>query len=47
VMLISYVRLAINEERDLRARFGAAYDLYADAVPRFFPRRRRAPAVTS
>ncbi|MBN8739095.1 MAG: isoprenylcysteine carboxyl methyltransferase [Lysobacterales bacterium 69-70] len=47
VMLISYVRLAINEERDSRARFGAAYDLYADAVPRFFPRRRRAPAVTS
>lgn len=47
VMLITYVRLAINEERETRARLGTAYDRYADAVPRFFPRRRRALAMTS
>lgn len=47
VMLITYVRLAISEERDSRARFGAAYEHYAEAVPRFFPRRRRTLAVAS
>jgi protein-S-isoprenylcysteine O-methyltransferase Ste14 len=47
VMVITYVRLAINEERETRARFGATYERYADAVPRFFPRRRRALAVAS
>lgn len=47
VMLGTYVRLAINEERETRARFGAAYEQYLDAVPRFFPRRRRRRAVTS
>jgi protein-S-isoprenylcysteine O-methyltransferase Ste14 len=46
VMLITYVRLAINEERDSRQRFGAAYERYLDAVPRFFP-RRRAPELAS
>ncbi len=47
VMLITYVRLAINEEHETRARFGTAYEQYADAVPRFFPRRRRPLAVES
>ncbi|MFH2077953.1 MAG: isoprenylcysteine carboxylmethyltransferase family protein [Pseudomonadota bacterium] len=47
VMLITYVRLAINEEHETRARFGTAYEQYADAVPRFFPRRRRPLAVAS
>lgn len=47
VMLITYVRLAISEERESRARFGVAYERYAAAVPRFFPRRRQALAVAS
>jgi protein-S-isoprenylcysteine O-methyltransferase Ste14 len=47
VMLISYVRLAINEERETRARFGAVYERYMAAVPRFLPRRRRTQAVAS
>jgi protein-S-isoprenylcysteine O-methyltransferase Ste14 len=35
------VRLLVPfEERELRARLGAAYDEYAARVPRFFPRRR-------
>ena len=47
VMLITYVRLAINEERETRARFGAVYERYMAAVPRFLPRRRRTQAVAS
>ena len=47
VMLVSYVRLAINEERETRARFGAVYERYMAAVPRFLPRRRRTQAVAS
>jgi protein-S-isoprenylcysteine O-methyltransferase Ste14 len=47
VMVITYVRLAIHEERDTLARFGAVYERYAAMVPRFFPRRRQALAVTS
>lgn len=36
-----WVRLLVPvEERELRERFGAAYDEYAARVPRFFPRRR-------
>jgi protein-S-isoprenylcysteine O-methyltransferase Ste14 len=47
VMVITYVRLAIHEERDTLARFGAVYERYAAMVPRLFPRRRQALAVTS
>lgn len=47
IMLITYVRLARHEERESLARFGAAYERYAAAVPRFFPRRRQVLAVTS
>lgn len=32
-----YARLARAEERDTRARFGAAFDEYAQNVPAFFP----------
>lgn len=45
VMLITYVRLAASEERETRARFGATYEQYLDAVPRFLPRRRPMLAV--
>ena len=34
--------IALLEERELRARFGSAYDDYAARVPRFIPRIRSA-----
>lgn len=44
VLAFAYTRLAIAEEREVRAEFGTAYDQYAAATPRFLPRfgRRRA-----
>lgn len=44
VLLASYVRLARREERELEARFGAAYRAYRARVPGFLPawRHRRA-----
>lgn len=39
VLVWMYARLARVEEREVRARFGAAYDAYAAVVPRFIPRR--------
>jgi protein-S-isoprenylcysteine O-methyltransferase Ste14 len=43
VLALAYTRLAIAEEREVRAEFGTAYDRYAAATPRFLPRigRRR------
>lgn len=38
VLVWMYARLARIEEREVRARFGAAYDAYAAQVPRFIPR---------
>ena len=38
VLVWMYARLARIEEREVRARFGAAYDVYAAQVPRFVPR---------
>jgi protein-S-isoprenylcysteine O-methyltransferase Ste14 len=35
---IFYSAVMRNEERDLRARYGAAFDEYASRVPLFFPR---------
>ncbi|MEX1054912.1 MAG: methyltransferase, partial [Rhodothermales bacterium] len=40
VLVWMYARLARIEEREVRERFGAAYDTYAAAIPRFVPRRR-------
>ncbi|MCY1366551.1 Phospholipid methyltransferase [compost metagenome] len=40
VLLVMYGRLAVTEERDMRKEFGAAYDAYARATPRFIPRFR-------
>ena len=38
VLLVVYRRLALREERDVRAELGAAYERYAARVPRFIPR---------
>jgi len=38
VLLVMYGRLAITEEREMRAQFGEVYDRYAQRTPRFFPR---------
>ena len=37
VLALAYTRLARAEERDVRAEFGADYDAYAAATPRFIP----------
>lgn len=43
VLALAYWRLALSEDRELRKRFGAEWDAYAAASPRFVPRldRRR------
>ncbi|WP_071335299.1 methyltransferase family protein [Burkholderia contaminans] len=38
VLVIMYVRLAIQEERDTEAQFGDAWRQYAAHTPRFFPK---------
>lgn len=45
VLAYVYRRLAIREERDVRAELGGAYEAYAGRTPRFLPqlRNRRAP----
>ena len=40
VLAFAYTRLAMSEERDVRAEFGADYDAYAVLTPRFIPRLR-------
>lgn len=38
VLVFMYVRLALREEREALAQFGAEYERYAARTPRFFPR---------
>ena len=38
VLLVMYGRLAVTEEREMQARFGAAWEAYARSTPRFLPR---------
>jgi protein-S-isoprenylcysteine O-methyltransferase Ste14 len=45
ILVTMYVRLAKREERDAIAEFGDAYRVYAEATPRFFPRRGRSDAA--
>ena len=46
ILLVMYGRLAVTEEAEMRARFGAAFDRYAARTPRFLPHlRRQAPAA--
>jgi protein-S-isoprenylcysteine O-methyltransferase Ste14 len=49
VTILMYLIVAPLEERELRARFGPAYDSYAREVPRFIPRWRRGfkPSVSA
>ena len=37
-LLVMYGRLAITEEREMRAQFGIEYDRYAAQTPRFWPK---------
>lgn len=41
LFLVHFVGVASGEERELRRRFGAAYDAYRERVPAILPRRRR------
>jgi protein-S-isoprenylcysteine O-methyltransferase Ste14 len=41
VLLIMYGRLAVTEEADMRAQFGAKFNRYAVRTPRFIPKLRR------
>jgi methanethiol S-methyltransferase len=45
VLVVMYARLAILEERDMRAQFGNTYKAYAERTPRFVP-RLSAPSAT-
>ena len=38
VLLVMYARLAVNEEAEMRTRFGAEFEAYAQRTPRFFPK---------
>jgi len=46
VLLGMYGRLAVTEEREMRAQFGEAFERYARNTPRFFP-RLSGPSVAS
>lgn len=46
ILVVAYRRLAIGEEREVRAEFGAAYEAYASVTPRFIPRVARGNPAT-
>ncbi len=45
ILMVMYARLAVTEEGQMRARFGAEFDAYAARTPRFIPSRRHTNAV--
>jgi protein-S-isoprenylcysteine O-methyltransferase Ste14 len=45
ILVVVYRRLAIREERDSAAAFGAGWDAYAEVTPRFIPHFRGAGAA--
>jgi protein-S-isoprenylcysteine O-methyltransferase Ste14 len=47
VLVAMYVHLAHQEEREVRAEFGAAYERYAASTPAWLPRVGRADAASS
>jgi protein-S-isoprenylcysteine O-methyltransferase Ste14 len=38
ILVFMYARLALTEEREVRAQFGIEYERYAARTPRFVPR---------
>ena len=46
VLAIVYWRLARSEENEVRATFGAAWEIYAARTPRFIPRWDRSAALS-
>ena len=47
VLVFAYRRLAIGEEREVRAAFGSEWDAYTAHTPRFIPTRIRLSAALS
>jgi protein-S-isoprenylcysteine O-methyltransferase Ste14 len=45
ILVFMYVRLALREEQEVRAQFGAEYERYAARTPRFLPRIGTAAAI--
>jgi protein-S-isoprenylcysteine O-methyltransferase Ste14 len=41
VLLLMYTSLALAEEKEMQAQFGAEFDIYAQRTPRFFPKLKR------
>ena len=46
ILLVMYGRLAVTEDVEMRAQFGAVFDSYAVRTPRFFPRLSPASTTT-
>jgi len=46
ILLVMYARLAVNEEAEMRAQFGGAFERYAQRTPRFFPRLGQRPTAS-
>ena len=47
ILVLAYRRLAVGEEREVRAAFGPEWDAYAERTPRFIPRIGRSHAILS
>jgi methanethiol S-methyltransferase len=47
VLVFAYRRLAIAEEREVRAAYGPEWDAYAARTPRFIPRLARLKVALS
>ncbi len=47
ILLVVYRRLAVREEREVRAQFGELYDGYAERTPRFLPHLRQLPPAVA
>lgn len=47
ILAYAYRRLAVGEEREVRAAFGPVWEAYAARTPRFIPRITRPRAVTA
>ena len=45
ILVVMYARLAITEEKEMRKRFGAEFEVYAAHTPRFLPSLRKDPAA--